>query len=77
MIQLCTSSVAFVFQFRSDIGEWIEVDLIKDTVVSGVITQGDPWSSFWTTKYKVAYRSLYSTASDYKYVSDANGNTKV
>ena len=53
------------------------MDLTEDTVVSGVITQGDPTPNDigHLTKYKVAYRTRDSPL--LKYVSDAKGEPQV
>ncbi|XP_022083727.1 retinoschisin-like isoform X2 [Acanthaster planci] len=52
--------------------QWIEVDLGERTVVSGVITQGDPGGDWWMTKYKVSYQKQPS--SERTHVKDRNGN---
>ncbi|XP_038062002.1 lactadherin-like [Patiria miniata] len=59
----------------SSADSWIEVNLAKITVVSGVITKSRPPSIGWVTEYKVAYKK--EPASEYEHVTDANGNVKV
>ena len=70
--------LGFCFIFRvGATGAWLEVDLNEDTVVSGVITQGDPieGNAGYVTKYKVRYRTRDSPL--LKNVSDANGKSQV
>ena len=64
--------------FRGQLtGAWLEVDLTEDTVVSGVITQGDPNEGDvgHVTEYKIWYRTRDSPL--LKNVSDANGESQV
>ncbi|XP_022099534.1 EGF-like repeat and discoidin I-like domain-containing protein 3 [Acanthaster planci] len=59
-------------------GSWIEVNLGESTVVSGVITQGNPsWRKrpIYVTKYKVSYQNLSSSGR--VYVTGGDGNITV
>ncbi|XP_022083845.1 uncharacterized protein LOC110975570 [Acanthaster planci] len=54
---------------------WIEVDLGEKTVVSGVITQGNPNDDWRVMMYQVSYQKQHS--SDRLHVTDGNGNITV
>ncbi|XP_038062078.1 lactadherin-like [Patiria miniata] len=54
--------------------DWIEVNLVESTVVSGVITQGGIFDDY-VTSYKVDYQKQPS--SGYRHVTDESGNIKV
>ena len=56
-------------------GQYIEVDLLEDTTVTDVITQGRRDGDQWVTAYKVAY--FESGESEMKYVLDGSGSIKV
>lgn len=36
-------------------GDWIQIELEKPTLVSGILTQGDYASNYWTMSYNVQY----------------------
>ncbi|XP_038060588.1 EGF-like repeat and discoidin I-like domain-containing protein 3 [Patiria miniata] len=60
---------------RADGNPWIEVDLVRSTVVTGVTTQGSPGGSWYVMRYKVAYQQQPS--SQRKHVTDGNRDIKV
>ena len=39
----------------SDKNQWVEVNLYRQTFVTGVKMQGNPFSDKWVTKYKVEF----------------------
>ena len=51
----------------SDLNIWIEVDLgNKDTIVTGVATQGNNNHAQWVTKYKLQYSGIRGYFESYK-----------
>ena len=58
----------------NDKNQWVEVNLYRQTVVTGVIIQGNPFSDKWVTKYKVEF-SLNHTI--WEYVIDGKGSLEV
>ncbi|XP_022099496.1 EGF-like repeat and discoidin I-like domain-containing protein 3 [Acanthaster planci] len=63
---------------RRDAGSWIEVNLGESTMVSGVITQGNPprrQKPTYVTGYKVSYKNLSSSSR--VYVTGGDGNITV
>ena len=58
----------------NDKNQWVEVNLYRQTVITGVIMQGNPSSDKWVTKYKVEI-SLDHTL--WEYVPDENRTTEV
>ena len=58
----------------NDKNQWVEVNLYRQTVVTGVNMQGNPFSDKWVTRYKVEF-SLDHVM--WEYVPDKNGITEV
>ena len=57
-----------------DKNQWVEVNLYRQTIITGVNMQGNPSSDKWVTKYKVQF-SLDHTV--WKYVPDEYGIIEV
>ena len=58
----------------SDKNQWVEVNLYRQTVVTGVNIQGNPSSDKWVTKYKVEFSLDHAM---WEYVLDENGIKEV
>ena len=58
----------------NDKNQWVEVNLYRQTVITGVIMQGNPSSDQWVTRYKVEF-SLDHVL--WEYVPDENGIIEV
>lgn len=54
--------------------QWFQVDFVNWTKVTGVAIQGNPYSYWWITKFKLAYSYDGKFFSDYKEDGD---NAKV
>ena len=50
-------SVGAWCSLTKDLNQWIQVDLVLPTWVTGVLTQGREDQSDWVTEYKVEYSS--------------------
>ena len=57
-----------------DMNQWIEVNMYRQTVITGVNMQGNPSSDKWVTRYKVEF-SLDHVM--WEYVPDEKGITEV
>ncbi|XP_038658475.1 retinoschisin 1a [Scyliorhinus canicula] len=55
--------------------QWLQIDLKKISVISGIITQGRCDTDEWMTKYSVQYRS--DKAFNWVYYKDQTGNNRV
>ena len=44
----------------ADTNQWIQVDLVNTTYVTGVLTQGRSDDAQWVTKYKVQYQAPFN-----------------
>ena len=58
----------------NDKNQWVEVNLYRQMVITGVNMQGNPSSDKWVTRYKVEFSLDHVT---WEYVRDENGNTEV
>ena len=58
----------------NDKNQWIEVNLYRQTVVTGVNMQGNPSSDKWVTRYKVEFSLDHAV---WEYVPDENGVLEV
>ena len=58
----------------NDKNQWVEVNLYRQTVVTGVNMQGNPFSDKWVTRYKVEFSLDHAL---WKYVPDENGIVEV
>ena len=58
-----------------EMGEYVEVDLMRTTDVAGVITQGRGAHQQWVTRFKVAY--FESEGASMQYVQDQQDQDKV
>ena len=58
----------------NDQNPWVEVNLYRQTVLTGVKMQGNPSSDKWVTKYKV---NCSLDHAKWEYVPDENGITEV
>ena len=58
----------------SDKNQWVEVNLYRQTIVSGVNMQGNPSSDKWVTRYKVEFSLDHIM---WEYILDENGITEV
>ena len=54
----------------NDKNQWVEVNLYRQTVITGVIMQGNPSSDMWVTRYKVEFSLDHSM---WEHVTDGNG----
>ena len=54
----------------NDKNQWVEVNLYRQTVVTGVNMQSNPSSDKWVTRYKVEFSLDHAM---WKYVPDENG----
>ena len=59
---------------NNDKNQWVEVNLYRQTVVTGVNMQGNPSSDTWVTRYKVEFSLDHDL---WKYVPDENGPIEV
>ena len=59
---------------ENDQNQWVEVNLYRQTVFTGVNMQGNPSSYKWVTRYKVEFSLDHAL---WKYVPDENGTTEV
>ena len=53
----------------NDKNQWVEVNLYRQTIVTGVTMQGNPSSDKWVTSYKVEFSLDHDT---WEYVHDEN-----
>ena len=53
----------------NDENQWVEVNLYRQTVVTGVNMQGNPSSDKWVTRYKVEFSLDHAI---WEYVNDDN-----
>ena len=58
----------------NDKNQWIEVNLYRQMVVTGVTMQGNPSSDKWVTRYKVEFSLDHAV---WEYVPDENGVLEV
>ena len=58
----------------SDKNQWVEVNLYRQMVITGVIMQGNPSSDKWVTRYKVEFSLDHAM---WKNVTDEYGITEV
>ena len=58
----------------NDKHQWVEVNLYRQTVVTGVTMQGNPSSDKWVTRYKVEFSLDHAM---WENVSDENGTLEV
>ena len=58
----------------NDKNQWVEVNLYRQTVISGVIMQGNPSSDMWVTRYKVEFSLDHDM---WEYVPDENSIIEV
>ena len=58
----------------NDKNQSVEVNLYRQTVITGVNMQGNPSSDKWVTRYKVEFSLDHSK---WEYVPDENGITEV
>ena len=58
----------------NDKNQWVEVNLYRQTVIAGVIMQGNPSSDKWVTRYKVEFSLDHII---WEYVPDENGTLEV
>ena len=58
----------------NDKNQWVEVNLYRQTVITGVNMQGNPSSDKWVTRYKVEFSLDHAL---WEYVPDENGTTEV
>ena len=54
----------------NDNEQWVEVNLYRQTVIAGVIMQGNPSSDKWVTRYKVEFSLDHAM---WEQVHDENG----
>ena len=54
--------------------QWVEVNLYRQTVLTGVKMQGNPFFDKWVTRYKVKFSLDHA---EWEYVSAENGITEV
>ncbi|KAF5904016.1 retinoschisin-like, partial [Clarias magur] len=57
-----------------DTNQWLQIDLLKETVVSGILTQGRCDADEWITKYSVQYRTNENL--NWIYYKDQTGNNR-
>ena len=57
-----------------DKNQWVEVNMFRQTVVTGVNMQGNPSSDNWVTRYKVEFSLDHAV---WEYVPDENGIIEV
>ena len=57
-----------------DKNQWVEVNLYRQMVITGVNMQGNPSSDKWVTRYKVEISLDHAM---WEYVPDENGITEV
>ena len=55
-------------------GQWLEVDFLFTTKVTGIITQGRYNNAEWVTQYQIAYSD---DGDNWNIVTDADGNDEV
>ena len=58
----------------NDKNQWVEVNLYRQTVVTGVNMQGNPSSDKWVTRYKVEFSLDHAL---WQYVSNESGIAEV
>ena len=58
----------------NDKNQWVEVNMYRQTVITGVNMQGNPSSNDWVTRYKVEFSLDHAM---WEHVSDENGTTEV
>ena len=58
----------------NDKNQWVEVNLYRQTVVTGINMQGNPSSDKWVTRYKVEFSLDHAI---WEYVNDENGILEV
>ena len=54
-------------------GQWISVNLYRQTQVAGVVLQGAHGKNWWVETYQVAY-SLDNDFDNFEFVKDESGN---
>ncbi|XP_046847042.1 coagulation factor V-like [Xenia sp. Carnegie-2017] len=57
----------------NNINEWLQVNFLKTTKITGISTQGRPAVSEWVTSFSLSYSDLGTTFTPYT----VNGNTQV
>ena len=58
----------------NDKNQWVEVNMYRQTVITGVNMQGNPSSDKWVTRYKVEFSLDHAV---WVYVSDENSMIEV
>ena len=58
----------------NDKNQWVEINLYRQTLVTGVNMQGNPSSDKWVTRYKVEFSLDHAK---WEYVPDENGMIEV
>ena len=58
----------------NDTNQWVEVNLYRQTVITGVTMQGNPSSDEWVTRYKVEFSLDHAM---WEYVPAENGIIEV
>ena len=56
---------AWIAQSRQA-GEWLQIDLREDTIVTKLATQGRPGTTNWVTSYKILFSSDGAKWEEYK-----------
>ena len=64
----------YIFVLGGVIGAWIQVDLLQETQVAGVLTQGRHDKQQWVTAFKVMYGK---DESNLKTITDSSGKKMV
>ena len=59
---------------NDDKNQWVEVNLYRQTVITGVNMQGNPSSDKWVTRYKVEFSLDHAL---WEYVPDENDTIEV
>ena len=57
----------------NNINQWLQVNFLKTTKITGISTQGRPAVSQWVTSFSLSYSDLGTTFTPYT----VNGNTQV
>lgn len=68
------SSCAWLSKFQ-DSSQWLQIDLMEELVVSGILTQGRCDAEEWITKYSLQYRT--DEKLNWIYYKDPTGNNRV
>ncbi|XP_076799729.1 retinoschisin-like [Clavelina lepadiformis] len=55
-------------------GAWIQVDMKVNTTLTGVVTQGNPSTNQWVTRYKISFGNF---PDELEFVQDDDGNDMI